>query len=299
MSRGTLLVTGANGFTGRHLIDAARARGWRCVALVQGVGEIAGVDTVVQADLTQRAQVFDALASVQPDAVVHLAAIAHVAHGDLAQMYGTNVVGTANLLDALIASAPAAKVLVASSANIYGNARQLPIGEDRPPSPENDYAVSKLATEQVVRIRSARLPVTIVRPFNYTGAGQAESFLVPKLVAAFRRRDPALRLGNLDVARDFSDVRDVVEAYLRLLDTDGETHAPVFNVASGRCIALRSIVERLAALTGHAATIEVDPALVRGNEIHELYGTDARLQARIGDYRSHDFDDTLRWMLAA
>ena len=234
---------------------------------------------------------------VRPEHVVHLAAIAFVGHGDVEEMYRTNVVGTRQLLDALsgLAELPRS-VLIASSANVYGNAREGVLDEALRPAPANDYGVSKVAAEYVGQLYAARLPLVTVRPFNYTGRGQSENFLIPKIVAHARRSAPVIELGNLDVARDYSDVRTVVEAYARLLHTPqaiGET----FNICSGRAISLSEILGLVSEIAGHQFEVRVNPALVRANEVRTLSGSAAKLESAIGAIRRIPLDETLRWML--
>ena len=200
------LVTGIDGFTGRYLEAELLAAGYRVFGTVRD-GEAAGED-LHAVDLCDRLRLMEVVADVRPDVVAHLAAISFVAHGDAESIYRVNVVGTRNLLEALSAldERPAA-VLLASSANVYGNAPFEVIDESVPPAPANDYAVSKLAMEYLARLWMDRLPIMMTRPFNYTGVGQAPNFLVPKIVSHFQARRPLIELGNTDVARDFSDVR--------------------------------------------------------------------------------------------
>jgi nucleoside-diphosphate-sugar epimerase len=248
------------------------------------------------ADLPAIAEIVD---RVRPEKVAHLAAIAFVAHEDVEAMYRSNVVGTRQLLDALSSLEHRPNcVLVASSANIYGNSHEGVLDEDIPASPANDYGVSKLAVENLARIYSDRLPIIIVRPFNYTGVGQHENFVVPKIVGHARRREPAIELGNLDVSRDFSDVRMVVEAYARLLDTP-KAVGGTFNVCSGEPTPLRKIVELVEDLSGHSMDVRVNPAFVRTDEVRSLCGSHARLESVIGPLSQVPLRETLRWMLEA
>jgi len=279
-----LLLTGSDGFTGRHFVASARACGHEIVAL--------------QANLNDRDALLQEVAQVAPEAVVHLAAISFVGHADASAFYDVNVIGTLNLLDALAALAqPPRSVLLASSANVYGNCEQSPITEAQPPAPVNHYAMSKLAMEFMARTYLDRLPLFFVRPFNYTGPGQAESFVIPKLVAHFARRAEAVELGNLDVEREFNDVRFVCEAYLQLLEKakPGE----VVNVCTGKPVTLKSVLALLSQITGHQLQVKVNPAFVRNNEIHRLCGSPAKLVGVVGEVTSPSLSDTLRWMLEA
>lgn len=291
---GRVLVTGLDGFTGGHLRDELSAHGWEVHDLnfrsPDRAGRSARVDLANPADLHQR------LAQVQPDAVVHLAAIAFVGHLEANEFYRVNLIGTRNLLEAIAAVAPGVRcVLLASSANVYGNATSGTIDERSPTAPANDYAVSKLAMEAMARLWAPKLPVVIARPFNYTGRGQSKNFLVPKIVDHFRRRAALIELGNLDVYRDFSDVRAVVQAYRRLLEVSPRDQ--VVNICSGRATSLREIINLVGQLTGHSLDVRVNSALVRSNEIKTLIGSPSKLQSLIGPWEVPPLKQTLQWML--
>ncbi|VWB54483.1 GDP-6-deoxy-D-lyxo-4-hexulose reductase [Burkholderia lata] len=290
-----ILITGIRGFTGQHLVKELLAEGHEVCGLSHAP---ASEDTVPihVCDLLDRDSLADVLTRERPQAIIHMAAIAFVAHGDVRAIYDTNVVGTRNLLDAIHATdcRPQA-VLLPSSANVYGNSDQEIIDESTAPNPANDYAVSKLAMEYVARLWMDKLPITIVRPFNYTGVGQPANFLLPKIVAHFKERKATLELGNLDVIRDFSDVRNVVAAYGKLLS--GEFAGQIFNVCSGIGYALRDILGMMEVLTGHSPEIRVNPAFVRASEVRKLIGSNERLTRAIGALPTISLSDTLRWML--
>jgi len=248
------------------------------------------------ADLKDKAALQQEVEAASPDAVVHLAAISFVGHADVRAFYDVNVIGTLNLLDALAGLAqPPQNILLASSANVYGNAQHSPITEDQPPAPVNHYAMSKLAMEHMARTYLDRLPLFFVRPFNYTGAGQAESFLVPKLIAHFVRKAPVVELGNLDVAREFNDVSFVCEAYLRLLQR--ATPGDVVNICSGAPVTLRALISMFEQLTGHAIDVKINPQFVRSNEINILCGNPARLFSTIGKLDAPALQTTLESMM--
>ncbi|ALN62947.1 NAD dependent epimerase/dehydratase family protein [Lysobacter antibioticus] len=245
-------------------------------------------------DLLDRPAVQKALESLNPSVVVHLAAISFVAHGDADAIYRVNIVGTRNLLEALAAlERKPARVLLVSSANIYGNAGGV-VAEDTLAQPQNDYAVSKLAMEHMAQLWSERLPITIVRPFNYTGVGQADKFLLPKIVDHFRRKASVMELGNLDVSRDFNDVRNVAQMYRRLLAVDAA--GEIFNVCSGRQYSLREVVAIMEDISGHRLEVRVNPAFVRVNEVRELRGNPDKLASHIGVLPEFSLRATLSWM---
>lgn len=277
-----ILVTGARGFTGRHFVDAATNAGHELVALQSNLNDLHALDQEVQ------------LAA--PDAVVHLAAISFVGHSDVSAFYEVNVIGTMNLLNALarLKKTPAS-VLLSSSANVYGNCDVSPISESQLPAPVNHYATSKLAMEHMARTYADRLPLFFTRPFNYTGPGQTQSFIIPKLVSHFAKRAPVVELGNIDVEREFNDVRFVCATYLNLL---GKVElGEVVNICSGRPVTLKTVIDTLSTITGHSIETKVNPAFVRANEIHRLCGDPAKLCSIIGNIALPALDDTLHWML--
>ncbi len=296
-----VLITGIGGFTGRYLAADMSAAGYQVFGLAHRplAGDVAGVQSIFVADLCDVAAITQVLVEVQPDYVVHLAAISFVAHGNVDDIYHTNVVATRYLLEALASSGINFKsVLIASSANVYGNVQEGALAEEAAVAPANDYAVSKLAMEYVARLYFARLPIVLVRPFNYTGVGQTENFLLPKIVNHVRRRAPVIELGNLDVARDFSDVRMVV-AYYRHLLANPASIGQVFNVCSGKAYTLREVLDRVREISRFDFEVKVNPAFVRANEVRVLKGDRSRLLGLVSDVVDIPLEDTLRWMLAA
>lgn len=291
------LITGLYGFTGRYLADELRSAGYSIVGIGQKE-EIHADAQCFKCDLNDRQAVWRAVHNISPDVVVHLAAIAFAAHDNADEIYRTNIVGTRNLLEALVHSSRLPRsVLLASSANIYGNATVTPIDELTSPAPANDYAVSKLAMEQMARLWFDKLPITFIRPFNYTGVGQSSLFLLPKIVDHFKRRAPVIELGNLEVIRDFSDVRTVVRCYRLLIEA--AQRGEVFNICSGIGHSLQDVISIMRKLSGHHLDVVVNPAFVRGNEVHKLIGSRAKLEAAIGQMASIPMQETLQWMLEA
>jgi nucleoside-diphosphate-sugar epimerase len=290
------LVTGLGGFTGSYVADELEAAGYRVYGTV-----MPGAETrrdVFAADLCERAAVAALVEDVQPDVVVHLAGIASVAHSDAGEIYNVNVVGTRNLLEALAGVRHKAScVLLASSANIYGNASVPLIDEQLAPAPANDYAVSKLAMEYMARLWMDRLPIVLARPFNYTGRGQSEHFLLPKIVGHFRRGARRIELGNLAIARDFSDVRSIAHCYRQLLAAAPAGEA--FNICSGHTHSLREVIEMMSEIAGYRIDVEVNPAFVRSNDVLVLSGSNAKLVRTIGSIPQRPLYDTLRWMYSA
>ncbi|MDR0775416.1 MAG: GDP-mannose 4,6-dehydratase [Azonexus sp.] len=287
------LVTGLTGFTGRYLAKELEAAGYQVYGTAYGADPVE--PNVYPVDLRDREALARVVNAVQPDVVAHLAAITFVAHGDVDAIYRTNVVGTHYLLDALARlPRPPRAVLLASSANIYGNAAVEVIDESVPANPANDYAVSKLSMEYMARLWMDKLSIVVARPFNYTGVGQSPQFLLPKIVSHFQRGARVIELGNIDVERDFSDVRCVALVYRRLLDL--APAGEVFNVCSGRAISLKAMIAMLEKIAGYTIDIEVNPAFVRSNEVYRLQGDNRKLKAAIGQFEPIPLQDTLRWM---
>lgn len=299
MSR--VLVTGASGFTGRYLAPKLAAAGYE----VHGTShdetgaDVDGISQLYVVDLADARAVEQVVAEVAPAKVVHLAAIAFVEHSDVAEMYRTNILGTRNLFEALAsASNEPDAILVASSANIYGNSRAGKLDEGVPPAPANDYAVTKVAAENIATLYRDRLPLIVTRPFNYTGVGQSTDFVIPKIVDHARRRASSIELGNLNVKRDFSDVRGIVDFYVRLLHSEGAIGG-TFNVCSGRLYSLGDVIALVEEISNHSMGVAVNPLFVRRNEVHSLYGDNSRLFETIGPLQMPPLKETLQWMLKA
>jgi len=290
------LLTGRNGFTGRYVARELEAAGFEVVGLSDR-HELADTG-LITANLLDREAVVAAVEAVQPDVVLHLAAISFVAHGDVEAIYRVNIVGTRHLLEALAGVAHKPQIIVlASSANIYGNVELESITEDTPPSPANDYAVSKLAMEHMARLWMDKLPIVITRPFNYTGVGQSDQFLIPKIVSHFRRGERVIELGNTDVVRDFGDVRDVTRAYRAILEAKpiGRT----FNICSGMGHSLDDVLDMMADIAGYRIEKRINPAFVRTNEVHRLVGSNAGLRGEVDLKTATQLSETLAWMYAS
>lgn len=278
-----VLVTGVEGFTGHYVKAELEANGHTVVGL--------------NSDLTNADAVTNEVINLQPEAVIHLAGIAFVGDDNANAFYNVNLVGTRNLLDALAKyGSKLSSVLITSSANVYGNTTGGVLDENVSPNPPNDYAVSKLAMEYMARLWSEKLPICIVRPFNYTGVGQNEKFLIPKIIKHFQNKEAVIELGNLEVWREFGDVRTVAAIYRMLIENcpKGET----LNVCTGQIYSLKEVMTLCEKLTGHKIEIKVNPAFVRENEVRELKGDNKRLNNWVTDIPAYTFEETLSWMLA-
>ena len=279
-----LLLTGADGFTGIHLTQVAKQAGYTVFPL----------QAALENGQALRAQVQE----IQPTHVIHLAAISHVTHADNLAYYQTNLLGSLDFLEALCELAtPPQRVILASSANVYGNTPHSPITESQIPAPVNHYAMSKLAMELLAQNYAARLPLIITRPFNYSGVGHGAHFVIPKIVDHFARKDSVIELGNIDVYREYNDVRDIARIYTDLLRLGQAGQA--YNLASGRVHSLREVIALLEKMTGHTMALQVNPQLVRSNEIVTLCGSHQHLEHTLGKIDWHSLEETLHWMLGS
>lgn len=292
--RGRVLVTGVHGFTGVPLRGELELAGYSVVGTVLGDAG-PGERTL---DIASLEDCMATVTDVAPDFVIHLAGISFVQHADLSDFYRVNVVGTTNLLDALAhTNLPVKKVVLASSANVYGDIGGALIAEDQPAAPANHYATSKMAMEKLAATWFDRLPIVITRPFNYTGIGQSASFLVPKIVSHFARGERVIELGNTDVERDFSDVRMVANVYRRLMESDARSKS--FNICTGVATSLRNVISMMEDIAGYRIEVRVNPAFVRSNDIRQLTGDPRALIDAIGPLHVIPFRDTLEGMYQA
>ena len=217
------------------------------------------------------------IASLSPDYVIHLAGISFVASKDHEAFYRVHALGTGNLLKALIhlPTAPK-KILLASSATVYGNSSNPFSIETQALEPVDHYDISKVAMEEMAKTYFERLPIVIARPFNYTGVGQKGDFLIPKLIRHFANQLPFIELGNLNVEREFNDVLTICSAYLNLLEL-GEP-GEIYNVCTGQARSLQFVLDSLSELSGYCPEIRVNPDFVRASEVSRMCGNPKKLQ---------------------
>lgn len=271
-----VLITGVNGFTGRYVKTALERNGYSVVGMVSSgpkEGQIA-------CDLTDRQAVFEMMKIVRPDYIINLAAISFVGHEKQSEFYDVNVFGALNLLESAYSlDLPIKKIILSSSANIYGNPLTEKIDECQSPSPMNHYAMSKLAMEYMSRLWFEKLPIIITRPFNYTGPGQAPHFLIPKIIHHFQQKKTVIELGNTDVSRDFSDVRDISLCYVKLLASD--MHSDVVNLCSGKVHSLDYVIKAVEEIARYKIEVKINPDFVRSNEIKILIGDNSKLFDKI------------------
>jgi GDP-4-dehydro-6-deoxy-D-mannose reductase len=284
-----VLITGASGFVGGWLARLCDGAGDEVFGISRSGRSPVGTGLAV--DLTDASALAAAVAEIQPEAIFHLAALSHVGRSweDPAATMTANVGGAVALLEAIRSEAPAARVLWASTCEVYGRVASLPVSEDAPLAPINPYAVSKASADMLAGVYADAhgLEILRTRPFNHVGPGQLPIFIVSSLAqqAAQARVDDVSELtivtGNPDTRRDYTDVRDVCTAYRQLVGSDA---APgVYNVCSGASVSARELVGLVAELIAPIGVKhEIDPARVRAVEVMDHRGSAAKVRSATG-----------------
>ena len=295
-----VLVTGAAGFAGSHLLDLLARDGASIVAWHRPGGaapnEISGTRWE-PVDLLDRTVVAQAIARLRPSVVYHCAGAAHVGRSfdSTEATFATNVRGTHHLLHALDLTGAHVRVLIPSSALIYATADEA-LTEDHPLVPNSPYGLSKLAQEMLGARTNGAVAVTIARAFNHLGPRQHPHFVASNFarrIADIERGqwEPTISVGNLDARRDLTDVRDTVRAYRMILER-GQPGRP-YNVCSGRAVTIRHLLDLLIARARVPVTVTIDPARYRPNDTPLLLGDPTRLRDELGWTPVIPFEQTL------
>ena len=283
------LITGIGGFVGPYLRRELENAGYEVAGLDKRIDTGAaaaagGSREILECDITEAEQTLRAVQKIRPDAVFHLAGFSSVAKSfeEPELCRAVNVGGTKNLLAALRETGIAPKVLIVSSAEVYGRPDYLPVDENHPLTPVSPYGESRLEQERAALSGEyapggSDIPVIVSRSFNHTGAGQPATFVIPSFKKQIKEAEDGgvIKTGNLEVVRDFSDVTDVVRAYRILLER-GES-GEVYNTGSGIPYRLREILKYLIAESGKELFIETDPKRYRPADIPELYADNRKL----------------------
>jgi GDP-4-dehydro-6-deoxy-D-mannose reductase len=300
----TIVVTGVNGFVGKHLVNELVAAGHQVV----GVGRENDVheqiaDKLVEYALVDLAQSWPELKH-EPDAIIHLAGLAAVGPSfDAPQDYiNLNSAMVTNMCEHYVSAAKKPRIVLVSSGAIYDSHQPMPINESGTVTYNSPYAISKLLNEnQAAYYNSRGLECVVMRPFNHIGPGQLPGFLVPDLIDKIRSRsgDEPIMVGNLDTKRDYTDVRDVVTAY-RLVATHSEKPQElIYNVCSGESISGRTILSTISDAMGISEpAVVVDQSLVRPNDAADIVGNSERLSQEFDWSRQYTIDHTIKDILA-
>lgn len=291
-----VLITGARGFVGARLVAALHRHGFAGeLALCGGPNDTQGQWSC---DMRNPDDVMRVVRDFAPTAIVHLAAIAAVtaANRDVRQAWDVNLGGTLNLIEAMKAHAPDARLLFVSSAEIYGRSflDHHMVDETASLLPVNPYAASKAAADILARQSAYNgIDAIIARPFNHTGAGQSEAFVAPAFAAQIARieaglQPPVLKVGNLDDERDFLDVDDVVDAYIAMLAMENPQPGETFNIASGWPLHIREILDQMLASSSVAIRVDTDANRLRPAPIPRVVGNAAKARSRLNWRPSRD-----------
>jgi len=306
-----ILITGANGFVGQILCKILHQAGHHVIALTGATSaQPQHAQQTVTCDIRDAAALEQAIAQVQPSHVVHLAAITNVplSFKEPLLTWQTNVIGSVNLLQALRNQAPDAFVLFVSSSEVYGASfkQGIALTESSPCQPLNPYAASKLAAEAAFNeyFRQGQ-PGVIVRPFNHIGAQQSADFVTASFARQIAlieagQQEPVLKVGNLQASRDFLDVNDVCDAYVKLLELSsrGGDYPRCFNICSGQPRKIQDILDEMLAMSSAAIQVSEDPQRMRPSDIPTATGSTQAMRDTTGWQPATDLHDTLQQLLA-
>lgn len=302
-----ILITGAGGFVGRHLMTKLRAMlpaGAEVIATGQTAGAIAGVGVIEPLDVTDGDAMAAEIRRRRPTHAVHLAGIAAIPQvsANALAAWTVHVFGTLNLAHAILRHAPDCSLIFAGSGQVYGDSAKSgrPLDETALLAPTNEYATTKAAADLALgALAKQGLRAVRFRPFNHTGPGQTEDFVVPSFAAQIARievsrQPPRIRVGNLDAERDFLDVRDVATAYaLAVLKADAIAPGTILNVASGVPRRVRDVLDGLLAQSACRIIVEPDPGRMRASDTPRYVGDASAARELLGWKPQWDFDRTL------
>ncbi len=303
------LITGIEGFAGSHLAELLLKRRYRVCGTVFNLNKIENIRpllkeiNILRCNIVNSSELTGAIKRFKPDIVFHLAGVASVPESlmDPASTYRINFWGTYNLLESVRKFSPEAKVLVVGSAHEYGHVDedQLPVKESHPLNPETPYAASKAAAEMLSLqyCHSFGMKIFTVRSFNHIGPRQSPDFVLSgfaKQISEIMKgeKPPVVKTGNLNVYRDFTDVRDVVNAYLLIVEKGkcGE----VYNVCSNRAIRLSDLLKKMLKVAGCRAKVVVEKERMRRREMVRFYGDNSKLKKATGWTQNYKIEETIR-----
>lgn len=289
-----VVITGINGFTGKYLKKYLEQNNY----VVLGISnQIENDDaSIFQCDITNIEEIKATLLKIQPNYIIHLAAISFVQHADIQEIYNVNVIGTQNLLESCIEiQGSIKKIILASSATVYGNQSPSILDESLCPNPNNHYGISKLAMELIAKTYFHKLPILISRPFNYTAPGHGEQFVIPKIAKAFNAKAKEVELGNLDVYREYNSINYVCEVYFKLMKS--EVHSEIVNIASGKTHSLQEIITQFETEFNHSIAVKINPLFIRKDETFRLAGSTQKLSTLIDLPKNNSIDAVIKSFL--
>lgn len=288
-----VFIFGIDSFTGHYISENFKIKGYKVVGSSQKSSKH---NSIYKLNLDKPNEIIQVLSQEKPDYIINLSAISFVQHKPEEEFYSVNVIGAENILKAVLSSGISlSKIILASSAIVYGNQNQTLLDESLIPQPINHYGISKYAMELMAKTYFDKLPIIITRPFNYTGIGQQSHFIIPKIISHFKEKKSIIELGNINTFREYNDVRWVAEVYLQLCLSHAESE--VVNISSKKTYSIKDIIETCLSATNHKISVIQNPAFIRANEIQELKGSTNKLIELIGQLKVPQIYETLNWML--
>ena len=287
-----VLIIGIDSFTGQHLKRYLINYDFD----VHGTNISSNSNKIYKCDITLKNQIKDIIKELKPNYIINLAGISFVGNDNKELFYKVNVLAVENILESVleIENYIPNKIILVSSATVYGRQEDNILDEFMTPNPVNHYGISKLAMEQIAKTYYDKLNIIISRPFNYTGIGQDEQFLIPKIVNHFKENKQYIELGNIEVYREFNDIDFISEAYRRLLENSITNE--IVNIASNRIIALKDVITNMNKIVGYEMVIKVNPLFIRENEIIKLSVSTKKLFSLVGEIKQKNFIQTLEDM---
>ena len=292
-----VLITGITGFTGLYLSKYFSNLNYDTYGISNRKNS--SEKNIFHCDLLDKDGLEKIIADIQPNIIIHLAAISFVGHEKTEDFYNVNVIGTQNLLEAIknYGSNNIKKIILASSATVYGDQESYEhLSESMYPNPTNHYGISKFSMEQIAKTYFNTLPIIITRPFNYTAPGQSIDFVIPKITTAFKNKQNIIELGNRNVFREYNSIDFVTECYYKLAISSHKSE--IVNICSGKTYSLEEVLDLCSEITNHKLEVLINPNFVRKNEIFKLSGDPSKLykMVKLG-MRKFELKDTLNLFL--
>lgn len=290
-----VFITGISGFIGSELARQMTEAGH----VVSGTSFSSSNEQHIRCDIRKHAEILKAIEQVQPEIIIHTAALSSVTLGRTMDYYESNVLGTENVLSAADALGGRRRIVFISTAGVYGNQPVEVLSEDLQPLPVSHYGMSKLVCERMLENAAEKHNITIIRPFNIIGPGQNLGFIVPKLVQHFSQKKSSVRLGNLDPIRDYIDIHTCCEI-IHELTMNPATYGETVNLCAGMGTSVRELLAALKDLTDHSIEVIAAPEFTRKSEVWRLLGSTKKLNSLLSKPAcSRPLNEVLKEMLVA
>jgi len=286
-----ILIIGIEGFVGKNLTSKFES----CNYDIYGTSLTKESEKVFRCDIRNKNDLIRVFKKIKPNYIFHLAGVSSPAHSKKKEIYEINTLGVINLMEAILAAElNPEKILISSSASVYGNQTKGVYDETLTCDPVDDYGMSKFLLEEIVKNYFLKLNIILIRPFNIIGIGQSDDFVVQKIVSHFKNKKKVIELGNIEVEREFNDIEYACESLKRLALS--EHCCLIVNLASGRTISIKHILEEMQDISGYIIKVKTNQSLIRKDEIWRLSGSSAKLIRLIGTIEQKPLKETLNDM---